>query len=69
MNYEALKPFLEAAIEGYVASDRGQFMPNNPYAQFGIQPGMEDKALMGAAWFFGYWERAYCRNGEEGVFK
>lgn len=67
MNYQNLQPFLSAAIEGYVASERGEFPPNNPYAAWGIPPDGSDNNLMGAAWFFGYWERAYCSNGEDKV--
>lgn len=67
MNYQDLKPLLQAAVEGYVASDSGKFPPHNPYALCGVLPNESDKNLMGAAWFFGYWERAYCRNGEDKV--
>lgn len=67
MSYKELKSLFQAAIEGYVASERGEFPPHNPYAIFGVQPGESDKNLIGAAWFFGYWERAYCRNGEDKV--
>lgn len=67
MNYEQMKVFLKAAVEGYVASDRGEFPPRNPYAICGVYAGEEDQNLKGAAWYFGYWERSYCRNGEEKV--
>lgn len=68
LNYEEVSPLLKAAIEGYVASSCKEFPPKNPYAIGGLHAGEEDSNLLGAAWFFGYWERSYCRNGEEKVF-
>ena len=56
---------LKIAIEGYIASNNGEFPPKNPYAITGLCAGEEDNNLKGAAWFFGYWERSYRRNGEE----
>lgn len=67
ITYDSLQVFLKAAIEGYIASSKGKFPPHNPYAICGMYPGDENTNLEGAAWFFGYWERSYCRNGEEKV--
>lgn len=67
MTYKEVSPLLKATIEGYVASSRGEFPPKNPYAICGVYAGEEDENLLGAAWFFGYWDRSYCRNGEDKV--
>lgn len=67
MNYKEISPLLKAAIEGYVSSSRGEFPPKNPYAICGILAGQEDENPLGAAWFFGYWNRSYRLNGEEPV--
>lgn len=67
MNYKELSPLLKATIEGYIAASRGEFPPKNPYAICGIYAGEENENLLGAAWFFGYWDRSYRRNGEEKV--
>lgn len=62
MTYEALKPIMQAVVEGYIASANFKFPPHNPYAICGVYPGEEDGNLLGAAWFFGYWSQAYA-NG------
>ena len=66
MNTEEVRSLLERAIEGYVAANLGHFPPRNPYAPFGLAPEDATNPL-GAAWFYGYWARAYCRHGEEKV--
>ena len=65
--YGEIQKFVDCALEGYVASNNGEFPPVNPYAICGVQPGEEDQNPAGAAWFRGYWARAYSKLGEPKV--
>lgn len=58
-------PLIDAAIKGYVAADRGEFPPCNPYAPYGVISG--DNNSQGHAWFHGYWTRMKCERGEPKV--
>lgn len=63
-NYAKLTPFLKASFEGYLSASKDEFPPRNPHAPAGIYAGDEDKNLIGAAWFYGYWSYYKMKKGE-----